>query len=321
MVFKSNATSIMVARKTFDYARFIVFAVLVLGLLSLRSPLQISDGDSYVSHASMRVDLAEPEFYLYPLYWGLVWCLGWIGELQFPSLLSVLVSSLIIISCAELSSRERYFFLILALLDPLSFNSEYVALRNGVALGMLLFGVARSSSIWVALSPLMHPGIFPVAALVLFLKYLEFSWRSFAILLVLVGVTLYVSGSFLEELMKVRGYEGAERVGEAWFVYAIYALLAFFYWKAMRKSRYALFLPVMVALWILVGAQYSFAWRLFVQGLPISLFMLLKYSERGCLYRFLFLSDFFIFSLYSASKWHSFTEYSDGWLGYWLTFF
>lgn len=305
----------------FDYLIFIIIALFILIPLSIRAPLQISDGDSYVAHAMMDIDIRDSRFYFYPLYWCLAWVGGLIGALQFPGMLSSLVSLLIIGASAGLSRSARYIFLILILLVPSSFNTEYVALRNGVALGMILLGLARSSNIWLVSPLFIHPGVLPITASILFLKYSNFSWKSFSIIIGLIGAILYVSGGLLEDLISVRGYEGVEGANELWFVYIMYALLALFYWMALRRTQYRWFLPIMVLLWFIVGAEYSFAWRLFVQVLPISAFILLKYADRESPYRFVFLCQSLLFGLYSATKWHPFTEYSDGWWGYWMSFF
>lgn len=307
-------------RAQHDYALFLIVTSLLLSLLAFRDPLLISDGDSYVSHADLSVDFSDPIYYLYPLYWAVVAFFGPIFGNHFPSLLSVLVSACLIISSRPLSYSARYVFVGLVVLNSISFVALQVALKNGLALGFILVGVSTGYSFLFLAALFVHPGVFPVVMLIYFLNKFDLKLKSFAVFFILALFLHYAGQSLFAEIVDVRGYSDEGQVeGEIFSTYLFYAFLSSLYFFALRDNRLKWFFPLMVIFWISLGGAYSFSWRMFAQAIPVAVFLLLLYSKEAGLYKYSFLIVFFVSSVYWAFKWHPLVDYSDGWLGYWLS--
>lgn len=81
-------------------------------------------------------------------------------------MLSIVVSVCLVISSKRLSCPNRYVFIGLVVLNSISFVVLQVALKNGLALGMLFLGISTGYSFLYLAALLIHPGVFPVAMLV-----------------------------------------------------------------------------------------------------------------------------------------------------------
>lgn len=302
------------------WVAFVLLALTALLPLSVRDPYLVSDSANYVAHAGYEVDFSQPIYYLSPFYWALVRLFGSVTGDAFVSLLSIIVSLMLILSALTLRGRDRYIFLFFCLASPIIFNLTQVALRNGLAIGLILLALGLGRNVFLVMAPFVHPGVVPMVVILITLRYFSEGKRWIWGAAGVVGVLL-LSMPLFDAILEVRGYEeqGGSSVAGGTTYFAFFALAAL-YVAAIRNSPYRFFMPIMVFIWIAVGFKYEFAGRLFLQAIPVSLFLVLRLSSPGK-YRTLFIWAFFGLTIYGTMLWHPFSEYWAGWPTYWASYF
>lgn len=193
----------------------------------------------------------------------------------------------------------------------------FVALKNGLALSVLMYGIISARESYIISSIGFHPGVTPLSIIIIYFNK-DFSVFIKALLLI-IGVFIIFYTNVSNEILESRGYDEYEAGKELWFVYAIYFLLGVFYYFSFKLNIYKYFFIALVLFWIIIGNYYPFAWRIFAQSLVLALLILLINSDRW-LGKYSFLSLFFLLSIYSAYEFHPLIDYSEGWLSYWLSF-
>lgn len=301
------------------WVAFVLLALTALLPLSVRDPYLVSDSANYVAHAGYEVDFSQPIYYLSPFYWVLVRFFGSMTGDAFVSLLSIIVSLMVILSALTLHGRDRYIFLFFCLASPIIFNLTQVSLRNGLAIGLILLALGLRKNVFLVMAPFVHPGVVPMVVILIVLRYLSegrrWIWGGAGV----VGVLL-LSMPLFEAVLEVRGYEGqggsSIAGGSTYFAFFSLAVL---YVAAIRNNPYRFFMPIMIFIWIVVGLKYEFGGRLFLQAVPVSLFLVLRFSFSSK-YKKLFIWVFFGLTIYGAILWHPFTEYWAGWPTYWAAY-
>lgn len=278
----------------------------------------ISDGPSYIVHAFLYdVDFTLPQVYGYPLYWLFVDVFGEYFGYFFPNFLSLVIFLFLFLIIRRISTANIFLFLFFLMLNPLIFNSMFVALKNGLALAVLMYGLVSSKKLCTFGSIAIHPGVAPLSLLsIIFNKRVSVYIKIF---LGLLGLFLMLYSDTVNDVMMSRGYDGFVAGQEMWSVYFVYLLFGVFYYLAFKSNPYRYFFIVLVLFWLILGRYYPFAWRFFSQAMVVALLILLIKSDRSQ-GKFLFLISFTALSIYSTLEWHPLIEYSQGWLGYWLTF-
>ena len=294
-------------------------ALAIFSLFSIRDNYFISDALNYIEHARRDFDFLESSNYLYPVYWMLLGFLRlWLDPELVPAALSLIISILIIFSSLKLKGSERWIFLFFCIFSSIIFNTTQVALRNGVALGFVLLGLAYGRTVLLVIAPLVHPGIFPIVAVLILLRYASETKKIMTTAIIL-GLAVFFLAPYFDQIMEARGYaqEGSSRLA-GMVTYVAVISLAGIYFFSLSGSPYRFFMPIMVGIWIFVGLKYEFGGRLFLQSFLISLFLLLKFSRAGDFKKW-YLLGFLFFSAYGSILWHPLVAYYDGWLGYWIS--
>ena len=301
---------------------YIFISFLFLTPLAIRNPLLISDGGNYIRHPLMNINFSQPYYYTSPAYWGFVKLFEGINPWYFVFTISLVISLLTVIASTKILPKYRALFIFLCLLNPSIFNISQVSLRNGLALTFILLalGVDKVVLMWIA--PLFHPGTLPIVIILTLLRFKNKERRFFLFTtLIVLGMLSPIIISFINTMTQLRGYDqDSGGIAAGFITYFIFILISILYWLATPNSHYRWFMPICVLLWIIAGTQYQFSGRIFFQSNIIFLFIVLSQMERNK-YRVLFLMFFFLISVYIIIfNWHPLLRYSDGWLGYWLTF-
>lgn len=315
---ETNDKKYPVRIKLLSSTLFFIVGVVLYSIFAVRDNEYISDALNYVMHGQIGVELDIVADSFYPLYWILIWCIRiFFDPESVPSVLSLVVSALIVLAAVRLPPRYRWLFLAFCVLNAAIFNVTQVALRNGIALGLILLSLAYQRPLFAIIAPLVHPGTLPISMILISLKYVHRP-RYLIMLGILSGVLMVFLFSYFNLLSDSRGYEvGVGRTGK-FMTYLAVGGLAVLYYLAMRQSSYRYFLPIFLVFWVVISMQYEFGGRIFLQSLIVALFLVLVDASRNK-FRQLYLLAFFGFSVYGALLWHPLVEYRDGWLGYWFS--
>lgn len=303
---------IIKSKKLYSFI-FLFFYSVTTFLVFFRDSDLVSDGDSYIRHAEMSVNFLDISFYTYPIYWAIVLIFGPIFTIYFPGFLSFLVSFFSYFSLNKLRPLDRYLYLSIYLINPIFFTTFQIALRNGIALAILLLAIVLKNRIFYFISVLIHPGVLPI---VLFLILLESTRKIFSVFILSLIIIIITVTGFLDYLIFSRGYEENQSNLANIFTYVFFFILSIFYFLSFRVNSYKWFLPAIFIFWILLGSSYAFAPRVFVQALPVSLILILYYADNTG-FKKLFLFALFFISLYMAYSNHPLVIYSLAWTSMW----
>lgn len=309
----------MKINKNINHIIYFVTAFVVFSIFSLRDNYFISDALNYVEHAKLEFDLSNPNIYSYIAYWALIgWLTIWFNPESIPGVLSLLISGLIIYSSLKLKNNDRWIFLFFCILSPVIFNLTQVALRNGIALGIILVAIAYSRTSLLLIAPMVHPGTIPIVFILFLLKYSTSYKKSIGAILFL-GFSLFFLAQYFESSLDSRGYatEGGSNLAGA-TTYISVIILSCIYFLSLKNNPYRLFMPAMVLIWIFISFRYEFGGRLFLQSLIICLYLTLNFSDNRK-FKLFYILGFFVFSFYGAIIWHPLSEFYDGWAGHWLS--
>tara|TARA_R110001592_G_scaffold114824_8_gene315008 strand:+ start:2807 stop:3742 length:936 start_codon:yes stop_codon:yes gene_type:complete len=299
---------------------YFLCAALIFIPFSIRNNFYISDASNYIEHASIASQPFNIATLLYPLYWLIVkFLVLFLEPEKVPSALSLIVSAIIIIGSRNLRLRDRWIFLAFCIVSPVIFNVTQVALRNGIALGLILLFLSNNRVFLLVAAMLVHPGVLPIALTLFLLNYGTSVTKMFFGLLICGAIAIPLSGFFVL-LMESRGYlQSADGSMATLPTYIALISLAFAFYLAIPKSRYRLFMPILVVIWVVAGINFDFAGRLFLQSLLVSLFLILNYPRSND-FRRLYLFGFLAFTIMGLLIWHPLIEYQGGWTSHWLTF-
>lgn len=296
-----------------------LFSFFILGMLAIRNPFLISDGDNYVMHATLDVDFSAAIFFTSPLYWLIVKLVS-IDPVLFPNLLSLLVAFFVSLSALKLKPIETIIFIFLIVVNPIFFTTFELALRNGLALSVFIFLVVYQKDKLTPCVCLIHPGMFPVVLLYLALKHLNFSLRNIIFFISLILGLIFLYNNYFSVLLGVRGYADVNDNNSANFLtYLFFLFLSFIYYKSFNNIM-KFYMPLFFIFWVLLGFSMPFAARVFVQAVPFFVILIFLYSE-NIFFKRLFLLIFFIFSILLAIKSHDFIIYNSGWVDTWISIF
>jgi len=311
----------MLVKKKFLISLYLaLFSFLVLSIFAIRNPYLISDGDNYVMHATMDIDFSAPIFFTSSLYWVLVEIVS-LHPVLFPGFLSLLIAILISLTSLKLKPIETLIFIFFIIVNPMFFTTFELALRNGLALSLFIFLVSYGKDKFSPIVCLIHPGMLPVVALFLGLRYLKFSLKNIIFFVFGVSLLIFLFYNFFDVLLASREYSGVDNENSASFLtYLFFLFLSIIYYKSFNSNKIKFYMPLFYLFWVVLGFTTPFAARVFVQAVPFFVIIIFLYSD-NVFYRRLFLITMFVFTIILSIKLHPFITYNNGWVDTWVAIF
>lgn len=308
----------MLVKKKFLISLYLaVFSFFILAIFSIRNPYLISDGDNYVMHANMDIDFSSPIFFTSSLYWFIVDCVS-LDPVLFPGFLSFLIAVLIALTTIKLKVYETFIFIFIFIVNPIFFTTFELALRNGLALSLLILLVSYKKDKYSPIVCLIHPGMLPVVAFFLGLKYLKISLKNIIFFIFGGGVLIFLFYNYFDLLLETRGYSDAGNENYASFLtYMFFLFASVIYYKSFNIDKLKFYMPLFYLFWIVLGFTTPFAARIFVQAVPFFVIIIFLYSD-NIFFKRLFLIIMFVFSILLAIKSHDFITYNAGWVDTWV---
>lgn len=294
----------------------LTFFLLLYFPFSLRDATLISDGDNYVLHPYFFVDFDSLSYITSPFYWAIAKLIPWNSGENFVLFLSLAISFCIVYASKTLTTKRQIWFLLICIVSPFIFNTTQVALRNGLAVGVILLGLYASKPFLILIATAFHIGTFPVT----FLLFTMSIWSKIGLRLrfayfIACGIFAIIIKNILLELSNERGYTEFG-IAAKLFTYLSFFLLSCLYWLSLKENKYRLFLPIIFCAWVFVGFFYEFGGRFFFQAMIISSYIVAKYAKPSIESRSYFLI-FSLLSIYAAYQWHPLMEYTEGWFDHW----
>lgn len=308
----------MLIKKKFLISLYLaLFSFFSLAIFAIRNPYLISDGENYVMHASMDINFSSPIIFTSSLYWLIVKFTSF-NPVLFPGFLSFLIAILISLTSLRLKPEETLIFIFFIIVNPMFFTTFELALRNGLALSLLIFLVVYGKDKFSPIVCLIHPGMLPVVALFLGLKYLRISLRNIIFYILGLGLLIFLFYNFFDILLATREYSDVNSNNSASFLtYLLFLVLSIVYYKSFNENKIRFYMPLFYLFWIVLGFSTPFAARVFVQAVPFFVIIVFLYSD-NTFFKRSFLVIMFVFTIILSVKTHDFIIYNNGWVDTWI---